>query len=388
MSSSAAREWYTSHLWTEGDNCPWCNGDRIVFDRKNGDQVCTQCGVVLQERCIEWGAEWRNFANDDAGGGTHDTKNRCGPGIAEFQSIGQGCLLSSLKIGNVGPGISTHRQSSALKTRMLQRTQQQVTTADLTRTMRQQSQAVTQEDDGGGEAAAAEEDATEAEAASKKSTPLAINASSLRADIADMRVIITGVVAEGISSLALQMYEDFRLRKLSRAPYKRAHMAACVYFASRSLAHAARSLTEACDMFQVNKSHFVKATKDVRGELGKIKEYRTLTHMSRSDTTDTLARILSVLVEEKDRPAVRKRCLAIDTITKKHHVVGSADPEKFNIAIVLLACSELKLPGIDEKALVGFKSVSSNTLARHHRAIQQALLMESKTQVHPTSRKL
>jgi transcription initiation factor TFIIB len=37
---------------------------KTVLDHTTGDLICTSCGLVLQERCIDEGQEWRNFVTD------------------------------------------------------------------------------------------------------------------------------------------------------------------------------------------------------------------------------------------------------------------------------------------------------------------------------------
>lgn len=37
---------------------------KVVLDCSTGDLICTACGLVLQERCIDESQEWRNFATE------------------------------------------------------------------------------------------------------------------------------------------------------------------------------------------------------------------------------------------------------------------------------------------------------------------------------------
>jgi len=46
--------------------CPFCKAiNGFVEDTKSGDIVCTECGLVLSERIIDLGSEWRNFSESD-----------------------------------------------------------------------------------------------------------------------------------------------------------------------------------------------------------------------------------------------------------------------------------------------------------------------------------
>jgi transcription initiation factor TFIIIB Brf1 subunit/transcription initiation factor TFIIB len=56
-------------VYDEKKICKDCNDpDAIVVDKSAGDVICTKCGIVLQERCLDVGMEWRNFVNDGVGG--------------------------------------------------------------------------------------------------------------------------------------------------------------------------------------------------------------------------------------------------------------------------------------------------------------------------------
>lgn len=47
-------------------------------DTTAGEVICRECGVVLGERLIDDGAEWRTFNNDDTLYGNRSDPNRCG----------------------------------------------------------------------------------------------------------------------------------------------------------------------------------------------------------------------------------------------------------------------------------------------------------------------
>jgi transcription initiation factor TFIIB len=44
--------------------CSECGCTEIIYNVQSGDEVCTQCGLVVQESCIDQGCEWREFEND------------------------------------------------------------------------------------------------------------------------------------------------------------------------------------------------------------------------------------------------------------------------------------------------------------------------------------
>jgi transcription initiation factor TFIIB len=41
--------------------CPKCGNTNIISDPENGERVCSQCGLVLEETPIDMGPEWRAF---------------------------------------------------------------------------------------------------------------------------------------------------------------------------------------------------------------------------------------------------------------------------------------------------------------------------------------
>jgi transcription initiation factor TFIIB len=45
--------------------CPKCGNANIISDPENGERVCNQCGLVLEETPINMGPEWRAFTVDE-----------------------------------------------------------------------------------------------------------------------------------------------------------------------------------------------------------------------------------------------------------------------------------------------------------------------------------
>ena len=44
--------------------CPECNSTNLIADHDRGELVCKSCGLVLEERMVDFGQEWREFEND------------------------------------------------------------------------------------------------------------------------------------------------------------------------------------------------------------------------------------------------------------------------------------------------------------------------------------
>jgi len=45
--------------------CPECDNHRLIFDKKTGDQICRDCGLVIKERFVDEGPEWRAFSPEE-----------------------------------------------------------------------------------------------------------------------------------------------------------------------------------------------------------------------------------------------------------------------------------------------------------------------------------
>lgn len=44
--------------------CPSCGSSDIIFDNEKGEEVCNNCGLILEENVIDQGQEWRAFDSD------------------------------------------------------------------------------------------------------------------------------------------------------------------------------------------------------------------------------------------------------------------------------------------------------------------------------------
>lgn len=46
--------------------CPECNNENLVLDESRGEIICNECGLVLKQRVIDSGPEWRAFSSEEA----------------------------------------------------------------------------------------------------------------------------------------------------------------------------------------------------------------------------------------------------------------------------------------------------------------------------------
>jgi len=53
--------------------CPECAGINLILNKEKGEVICRDCGLVIEERMVDFGQEWREFDSDQA-----DKKRRTG----------------------------------------------------------------------------------------------------------------------------------------------------------------------------------------------------------------------------------------------------------------------------------------------------------------------
>lgn len=61
---------------SEKNSCPECGSKTLITDKSRGQVTCDNCGVVLEQNCIDSGAEWRSFTREE-----YRKRTRTGPGI-------------------------------------------------------------------------------------------------------------------------------------------------------------------------------------------------------------------------------------------------------------------------------------------------------------------
>jgi transcription initiation factor TFIIB len=49
----------------DNNRCPRCGSTHLVSDPENGEMVCANCGLVVEEELIDRGPEWRAFTADE-----------------------------------------------------------------------------------------------------------------------------------------------------------------------------------------------------------------------------------------------------------------------------------------------------------------------------------
>jgi len=46
--------------------CPECSGINLVLNKERGEMICKDCGLVIEEKMIDFGQEWREFDHEQA----------------------------------------------------------------------------------------------------------------------------------------------------------------------------------------------------------------------------------------------------------------------------------------------------------------------------------
>ena len=95
--------------------CPECGGINLFWNKEKGEIICRDCGLVVEEKMVDFNQEWREFDGDGQGdvsanclyqfnGSLFDFRaSRVGAGgdivVVEFQGIRSG-LLDELGMAN------------------------------------------------------------------------------------------------------------------------------------------------------------------------------------------------------------------------------------------------------------------------------------------------
>lgn len=46
--------------------CPECGGINLFWNKEKGEVICKDCGLVVEEKMVDFGEDWREFDGDDA----------------------------------------------------------------------------------------------------------------------------------------------------------------------------------------------------------------------------------------------------------------------------------------------------------------------------------
>lgn len=91
------------------EECPECHGDDIVENWQQGTADCRKCGLVIKERLLDLGTEWRTFTSEEG-----DDPNRAGRAANPLLESEQGTSIGTGKGGgSLGVALNRAQQRSA-----------------------------------------------------------------------------------------------------------------------------------------------------------------------------------------------------------------------------------------------------------------------------------
>lgn len=64
MESNGFRENPTGSNFNGHEKCNECDGENIIEDKKRGDMICKDCGLVLHAHLVDFSSEWRGFSEN------------------------------------------------------------------------------------------------------------------------------------------------------------------------------------------------------------------------------------------------------------------------------------------------------------------------------------
>jgi len=80
----------------------------LIEDYRAGDQICSECGLVVGDRVIDVGSEWRTFSNDNGG------EDRSRVGGPENSLLGSCDLSTMIGPGKMSGGMTGFSNSTAM----------------------------------------------------------------------------------------------------------------------------------------------------------------------------------------------------------------------------------------------------------------------------------
>lgn len=335
--------------WREGDRCPDCGERKCVTDYRQGDTICTGCGLVLCGVLFDERPEWRTFSDNE---GAPD-RNRCGPclpsnpltttapipatTIAVDPAFGRGSSQGGRQ-GGFRPPTQRLRRMHAQATRSAEKT--------------------------------------------------------FDAELRDMRDIFdnetSGASLKGpAADLALAMYVFLRAHagKYVHPQQKKAYMAVCTLYASRT-AGSRRTVHEAANAFRVETKPMFIAIREIQrltrvnAEAARI--FGSAMQQS-SDTTDGLARIVQHIAPPPQKNALLQTCRKLAAFAKQHGVDAHANPNHFCYALVRVGCEVCGIDDVNDATFAACFATSINTIKRHAHSIREAMKLAFREMHPPTA---
>ncbi|MGD2073285.1 MAG: transcription initiation factor IIB [Candidatus Thorarchaeota archaeon] len=266
----------TQPIISDDFECPECGSTRIMRDPKKGDRICRNCGLVISEKTIDRGPEWRAFTKEEK-----DAKARTGAPVSYTKhDKGLSTNISWSNRDASGSSLSAKRRSEIYRLRKWQ-----IRTRIHSSSDRNLVKAMT-----------------------------------------EMKRITSQLnLARGFKELSAMLYRKLILEKNVRGRNIDALTAACIYAACR-LRETPRSLEEIASHSRIDEN---KIARHYRFLVWKLKM-----KMPIPDPANHLPRIISSL----DLPsAVQEQALEILDDAKNARITTGRDPKGIAAAITYIA---------------------------------------------------
>ena len=85
--------YFQEHYTMSSLLCPIHPEAHLIEDHRAGDIICPECGLVVGDRLVDVGTEWRSFSNEKSG--TDPSR----VGAPENPLLGSGDLSTSIQVG-------------------------------------------------------------------------------------------------------------------------------------------------------------------------------------------------------------------------------------------------------------------------------------------------
>lgn len=362
-------------MW--GRRCAECDGIDFALDWAAGDRVCTNCGLVAEGHIIDDRPEWRNFSDSGV------DNSRCGEAIQEdflATALAAGteaaCTQKRQQQSAPKPIPATEKSATLLTTAI--RFREGPETDKIARTRLERAQHQANKGDTAGKAGSLRKETDFMDA--RMQSQFLYLPHAMRVD-------------------AMALYVRVRAAKRVNQEHQPALMAMCVITASRK--SAPRTFKEVSRAFDTDKKNVCMARKEMKAAMKHDKqlkkEYGELLCGKSGDTTDAMTRIANSTVCKArhmfDRPdgqsrykcQLLKKARSFDEVAKRRDLVGSNDPERYAMAIIMVAAQEMGVD-IQEDFFASIYQVSTSTLSKHSKVLRVALtaegLLKSKASTH------
>ena len=93
--------------------CLSCGDRKIITDQNTGELFCSNCGLVVTDKIMDTGAEWRSFANDQT------EKTRVGAGTSlTIHDMGLSTIIGTANKDSTGRPLTSNMKSSIERLRV------------------------------------------------------------------------------------------------------------------------------------------------------------------------------------------------------------------------------------------------------------------------------